>query len=369
MSPRFATHAFAGAIVLMSGSLTSPVRAAEPQTAAETDWNYPAPVRTWNLEGGYRIPIHNDQDDTSYYRISYKGSLVDSKGTPLSSSQHFEITEPKPTGPGGDRSALELLLAKGAAEAGGQLLEMNGAKPLELRGIEKLQLRGAAYVGADLDGDNVKAAVGLESRPLRIPGASAVGASNWLVIGVMGERSEATDDTTKDSTYGLLTGRLFLGKAFGWRKSASIESVARRIEESILATAGDLTSAQKVAADLEKIKANQRTKLQQLFIDTVADMEPTDDWKAKVRSMATGTADALTDKPTFALYMEATGWNAFSPQAGVPKHRGLVTLTADYWPITSRDDIILRARYEWGFQRAQPDIRLNQFLVTLTVQL
>jgi hypothetical protein len=369
MIARIATAAALSSIVLLGGLSLAPRAHAADAPPADSDWNYPAPVRTWELEGGYRVPIHNDQDETSYYRVSYKGSLVDSKGTPLKPSQHFEITEPKPTAPGGDRSAIELMLAKGAAQAGGELLEMNGAMPLELRGFEKLQLRGAAYVGADLDGDNVKAAVGLESRPFRIPGASAAGASNWLVIGVMGERSEATDDTTKDSTYGLLTGRLFLGKAFGWRKSASVESVARPIEASILAKAGDLAAAQKVSAELEKIEANKRTKLQQLFIDTVGDMGPSDDWAAQVRRMATGTADALTDQPTFAVYLEATGWNAFSAQDGVPRHRGLVTLTGDYWPLVSRDDVLLRVRYEWGFQRSQPDIRVNQFLVTLTVQL
>ncbi len=360
-SPRFSSF------VLLLGAAAAGVLGTSAR-ADDADWNYPAPVRTWEAEGGYRVPVKNDSDESSYYRVSYKGSLVDAVGTPLKPSQHFEITEPKPAAPGGDRSALELLFAKGSARAGGDLLEMNGAMPMELRGLESLRLRGSGYVGVDLNGDLTKAAVGLESRPLRVPGLEGTGASNWLVLGVMGERSESNDSSTGDSTHGVLSGRLFIGKAFGWRKSASVEVMARAIEASLLAKAGDPAAAEKLAGELSQISANRRTALQQLFLDTVGELEPGADWAKIVHEMATGAADALTDQPTFALYMEATGWNAFSAQASVPRHRGLLTATADYWPLVSRDDVLLRARYEWGFQRAQPDIRVNQFLITLTLQ-
>ena len=337
--------------------------------ADDVDWQYPAPVRAWEIEGGYRVPVENDSADDTYYRITYKGSLIDSSGTPLQASQHFEITTPKAEAPGGDRSALELLLEDGSAVGGGELLEMNGGTPLPLHGLEKLQLRGTAYVGSDLQSNALKAAVGLESPPLRVPGLGKTGASNWFVLGVMGERSEETDTTAGDSTYGVLTGRLFLGKAFGWHKKASVEDTARAIEDSILGKASDLAGGQKLATELGKIPAARRTALQQLIIDTVGDTTSDAEWRKTVHEMATGTADALTDQPMFAAYLEATGWNAFSPDEAIPRHRGLVTATVDYWPLLSRDDVILRARYEWGFQRSQPNIRVNQFLITITIRL
>jgi len=353
--------------LLLAGTLL----AARPLTAQADDpikvWNYPAPVRTWEIEAGARVPVNNDTLDTTYYRVTYQGSLIDTKGTPLSPSQHFEITEPKPQDQGGDRSALELSLENGAGSLGGTMFEMNGATPFELRGFKSV--RGAAYVGADSDGNNLKAAVGIESRPFRIPLIGNRGVTNWLVIGLMGERSEATDNDTNDGTYGLVTGRLFIGKAFGWRKSANPAVVTKIIEDSILENAPDLETAKKLADELRARAANSLTAPQQTLVDAVGDIKPDDKWPAYVHKTAVGIADALTDQPTFSVYLEASGWNAFSQQDGVPQHRGLVTLTTDYWPLASRDDVILRARYEWGFQRTAPDLRVNQFLVTLNVQL
>ncbi len=335
--------------------------------ADENEWLYPAPVKTWQIEGGYRIPAHNDGEETSYYRVTYKGSLVDEDGTPLQASQHFEITEPKTTAPGGDRNELELVLQRNNSTLGGELFEMNGLTPLSLRGLDRLKLRGAAYVGTDFESDSLKAAVGLETRPFRVPGVSGTGASNWFVLGVMAERSEATDEIEGDSTYGLVTGRIFSGKAFGWHKKARIEDTAKAIEASILGKASDLAAGRKLATELSQIKAVDRTALQQLLIDTVGEVESDDDWERAVRDMSIGTADALTDQSTFALYFEATGWHAFSEQEGIPRSRGLATLTADYWPLKTRDDVILRARYEWGFQRTQPNLRVNQLLITVTL--
>jgi hypothetical protein len=338
-----------------------------PALAADDNWYYPAPARTFEIEGGYRVPVREGEDSESYYRISYLGELIDSAGTPQSVAQHFEITEAKPQHSGGDRSALELSLESGATTLGGTLFELNGAMPLEFRGLGSL--RGAAYVTSDSELDNLKAAVGLETRPIRIPGMSKHGITNWLVLGVMGERSEATDDGTQDSTYGLVTARLFLGKAFGWRKSAQPELVAQAIAASILEAAPDLEAGKRLVDELSARPANTLTKPQATLIDAVGDFPGGPDWANYIRRTARGIADAITDQQTVSVYLEASGWNAFSVREGLPRRRGLVTLTADYWPLTIRDDLILRARYEWGYHRAAPDIKVNQFLVTLNVQL
>jgi hypothetical protein len=160
MSPRRFSLGFVAAAALCA---IAPVH-------AEDIWNYPAPVSTWSVEAGYRLPVERDAGKDSYYRISYLSALVDSKGTAQSPLQHFEIDEAKPLSPGGDRSALEVSLQQGAGALGGALFDMYGLMPIELRGFG--DLRGAGYVGADENGNNVKASVGLESRPFRVPGMS-----------------------------------------------------------------------------------------------------------------------------------------------------------------------------------------------------
>ncbi len=334
----------------------------------EADWQYPAPLRTFEIEGGLRIFPDDSQDDDSYYRAVYRGSLIDSSGTPFKSAEHFEITEPAPTAASGDRNDLFLRIEKGHAEIGGDLLEADGAMPLPLRGLTHLGLRGAAYVATDLDGDRVKAATGLESPPLRLPFLGSSGVSNWLVFGVMAERNDATDSVTEDDTYGLLTGRFFVGSAFGWRKSADVQATAAKMEKLILEKAPDLDKARALVTEIREIPPNQLTALQALIIDTAGEAEDGADWNALVRGMAVGAADAITDQPTLAVYLEGSGWYAGSSLQNEPKHRGLLSLTVDYWPLESRDDVLLRAEYERGFERLMPNLRINQVTATVVVQ-
>lgn len=329
------------------------------------DLQYPAPIRQIQIEGGYRLNQNAGQDNSSYYEVSYAGSLIDTKGTPFKLASHFEITEPTPDAAGGDRPELLLKLQRGHGSLGGDLLQGDGAMPLPLRGLDSLRLRGAAYVGFDLDGKRAKGALGLESPPLRLPGLSAAGFSNWLVIGAMAERNEATDSASEDKTYALATGRLFLGRAFGWHKSANVGETAHKIASIILTAAPDKDSAAALVEKLKAIHAANRNKIQQLVIDTFEDLDDTEEWDKTVQAAALGTADAITDQQTMAVYLEGSGWYGSAKDVTQPRDRGLLSLSIDYWPLKSRDDVILRARYDWGFERLQPNLRVNQITVAL----
>lgn len=44
----------------------------------------------------------------------------------------------------------------------------------------------------------------------------------------------------------------------------------------------------------------------------------------------------------------------------------MFTLTADYWFLPKRDDVFLRLRYENGYERALPTVRLNRPMLSVS---
>jgi hypothetical protein len=359
MSTRMATTA---AVCLLAA------QAIHAQPASTPAAQNPAAIDTFEVEGGYDFRFASGAEDEDYYRISYLGSLIRSEGTPFKYAQGLDLTAPALSTGAGDRNALALRYEKGTTTVGSELLEAEGVKPIPLRGLETLHLRGTALVGADLQTNMIQAAVGLESPPLRIPGFQRTAASNWLVFGANGQRQENTDSASQDANFGLLTYRAFLGQAFGWRKSADVEQTAAKLVQALLEQAPDLDKAREAAAKIEAIPANQRTKLQQLFLDTVGDTTSGADWQKTVRDIAFGTADAITDQPTLSVYIEASGWYEFAGSTHDDKLKSLVTATIDYWPLPRTDAFFLRARYEHGYERAAPDTKKDHLLVSVAVR-
>jgi hypothetical protein len=363
---RFARSGWTLAAALCTGCI---VTESQAQTAAEpaAEFIYPAPARTFEAEGGYRFLQGDARDDESFYRVTYYGGLIDSRGEPLKSAEHLDLTIPKPAASAGDRKNLELQLQDGRSTLNGGLFEMNGAMPLRLRGIERLNLRGAAYLATDLDGERTKASVGLESPPIRVPGAAKLQAANYLIFGIMAERDDATD-AAADANYALATGRFFIGKALGMHRHPNRDAIAHSIALKFLEQAPTRADAVALAQPLRKINAEDLTDLQTWLLDAVDDTTESTDWKQTILARSDGIADAISERPTASVYLEGSGWYANSSQSNEPKSRGLLSLTTDYWPLETRDDIILRARYEWGFERLQPNLRINQFTVSMTVQ-
>lgn len=324
----------------------------------------PAPINTFQAEGGYRWDYRPPEDNEFWARISYKGALIREVGTPFKDAKSLDLAAPVTSTGAGDRNKWSVRYEDGTTTVGGGLLEAEGVQPITLRQLEKLDLRGTAYVGGDTDGGTVQIAAGLESRPFRIPFMSRTGASNWIVLGVNAQRQEDPDGQTGDGNMGLLTLRMFLGKAFGWRKSASVAETAKKLEAQLLKQAPTFEDGGKLAEDLKRIPANQRTKLQQLLLDTLGDVDESDDWPKAIQEMAIGTADAITDQPTVAVYGEASGWQTFSGDPQGRRFKILATLTTDYWFLPVRDDVFLRVRYEHGYERALPTVKLNQLMIS-----
>lgn len=327
----------------------------------------PAPVNTFELDAGWAITADGDEEDDTFYRVVYAGKLLTEDGTPFKFASGLDLAEEVSPEAAGDRPDLALKLIGGGAALGGTLIEADGAKPLQLRGLEKFDLRGTALITAKTEGGPIQIAAGLETPPFRIPGASARNYTNWLVFGANVLHREQTD-TTADDNFALATYRAFLGKAFGWHKSADVGDTAKELEKTLLEQAPTLAEAEAVAVKIRQIPANQRTRIQTRFLAALT--ENGDDaakWPATVNQFALGVADAVTDQQTFAFYAESTGWFAFDGE-DKGELKNLLTVTLDYWPLVKRDDVLLRLRYENGHQRALPDENLNQLLLCATLR-
>jgi hypothetical protein len=327
----------------------------------------PAPVAVIDFSGGYRADFEADSASESYFRFSYNGRLIREKGTPLKQARSLDLAAPVDSAGAGDRPQLEFRLEGGTSDVGGGLFDAAGAQPLALRGIEALNLRGTARVAGDLDGDRIQMSLGVETPPFRVPGFAGTEWSNWFVLGAAGHRQEGSGE---DGSLGLATYRGFVGKAFGWRKSADPSELAAHLYDLMRAEAPTYDSAGPVIARLRAIPANQRTNLQQLLLDAYDDTGADGDWLATLRDISFGEADARTDQPTLAFYAESSGWySVFGEFEGDSEFRNLLTATLDYWFLPSSDDVLLRTRYEYGFERATPSLLKNQLLVSLTFRL
>lgn len=336
---------------------------------AQAGLQNPAAIGSLSADAGYAVPFGSGSGTEAYYRIVYDGRLVRERGTPFKRASSLDLLAPALQSAAGDVPQISLRYENSQAFAGGGLLSALGAKELPLGGLGRLGIRGTAQAGADIKLEHVVAAIGLESPPVRIPGLGRGGFSNWVVIGLNGERREATDSGGKNVNVGLATFRSFVGKAFGWRKSAEVAVTARKIVHDVLELAPTRAAALALEARLDSIPAARRTVLQQTLLDLIPEAATDDEWAAKVREMANGQADAITDQPTLAVYTEWSGWVDLAGHPTGGRFQSLFTASLDYWFLRTRDDVLLRLRYELGHERADPTVRKNQLLISLGLRL
>ena len=346
------------------GLLASPLRV-HAQAGNQT----PAPVNAISIDGGYAFRFGSNGKNESYYRVEYRGRPVREHGTPFKSARALDLLAPKLDSAGGDVPTIALRYENAQAYAAGGVIEALGAREVPLAALTSLGLRGAARIGADAKLNRITAAVGLETPPFRLPGLANSGVTNWIVFGVNGERREATDSVGPDASYALGTFRLFVGKAFGWRKSADVNQTAAKLVKDILELAPTKPAAVTLKTRLDSIPANRRTPLQQSLLDAIPEAATDADWVSTVRQLAFGEADAITDQPAAALYAEGSGWVNAEKEPSGGHFRSLFTVTLDYWFLPRRDDVLLKLRYELGYEHADPTTKKNHLLITVGVRL
>lgn len=329
----------------------------------------PAAIRSLSVDGGYALRFGDASTSDGFYRVVYQGKPVKESGTPFKWARAIDLLAPTPAKVAGDIPTIRLRYENSDAYADGGLLEVLGAKQLPIAALSKLHLRGTAQISGDVKLRQIQAAVGLESPPVRLPGLAGTGISNWLVVGLNAERREATDAEVGDSTLALGTFRSFVGKALGWRKSANVEQTTAKIVHDLFGLAPTHAAAIALKPKLDAIPAATRTVLQQTLLDLIPEVTTDAEWETKVRALATGQAEAITDQPTAALYAEWSGWVNLSSKAMDDRFRSLVTASLDYWFLPRRDDVLLRVRYERGYERASPATERNQLLISIGLRL
>ena len=342
----------------------------------DTDFYYPAPINTVEIEAGISNQINSAGTRDRYHRIAYKGSLVDSAGTPFKYTKALSLSVPKLTQAQGDAQDISLVY-EGGGNLQARLFSASKIIPLELRGLNQA-LRGTAFLGGNLQTKTYQAAVGLETRPLHWRFLSQAAVSNWLTVGLHGQHQEATDSPFSDGGTSLFTYRAFVGKAFAWTKCADMTSVQHAVVDSILTQAPRYTDALVAQERIMQIPPGERTRIQDVFLDAVYEAGQTirksalgrdnnTAWREAAQAIALGDADAATDCPTLAVYAEWSGWLTLSGQHTGSRNKNLISATLDYWPLKNNDSTLLRLRYEKGFERAAPTIKKD--LATLSVVL
>ncbi|MFN0180532.1 MAG: hypothetical protein ACKVZ0_17160 [Gemmatimonadales bacterium] len=352
-----------------SASALSALVATAFSVAAQADNQSPTPSRAISIDGGYAIQLGTGGPDKGFYRVVWEGRSLREHGVPFKYARALDLLAPALDRAGGDVPAIAFRYENDRASANGGLLEALGASELPLPGLSQLGLRGVARIGADADFKQITGAVGLETPPVRLPGLANSGVSNWLVFGINAERREATDSGPADGNVALATFRGFVGKALGWRKSADVGRTAGKLVRDLLELAPTRAAAITLRARIDSIPANQRTSLQQTLLDGIPEAASDEDWVRTVEEMAFGEADAITDQPTAALYAEGSGWVDFGSDPAGGRFKSLLTASLDYWFLPTRDDVLLRLRYEFGYERAEPGIKKNRLLVTIGVRL
>ena len=187
----------------------------------------------------------------------------------------------------------------------------------------------------------------------------------------------SSSDGSLDRT--LLTYRLFVGKAFGWRKSASIAATAQRIEKDVITQAKTFEDAKVIERKIRAAIAAggdptfAQTKILAAIDEAEADKDKNKSkdqrWLDAVRSAARQIADAEDTRPTVSVYVESSGWYTARGNFDGKRTRNLLTATVDYWFLPDRDDTFLRLRYEDGHEWSSPTLRRKQVFVSVSVRI
>jgi hypothetical protein len=420
------------ASLALAAALAAPAPAALAQgtgtpaaPAAEGPAPNPAPSNAIEIDAARRFDLTPAGTHQTYYRASYLGKVLTAQGTPLKQASGLDLLAPAlPAAAGGasgasgasagsgDRRDWTLRYENREARLGGSLLEAEGLQPLRLGALSDLDLRGTVAIATDRQG--TRAAVGLETPPWRLPAFAGREVANWLVLGLNGQRDPAPAGGNAEDR-ALVTYRAFVGKGFGWRRSAGSAATGARIEAEVLKMAPTFKAASNLAGKIRQaaargIKPSAGEERLLLVVEeaeaaiedeaaatpaaaaagtaarrrprTPAAAAPAESagapaptaadrlWQQAVRTAAREIADAQDTRPTFAAYAEASGWYTAKGQlSGERRQRNLVIATLDWWLVPTRDDLFLRLRYEDGHEWTAPARRKQQVSVALTVRL
>lgn len=285
----------AGSTAVAAGSAAS--AAAGPESS-------PAPSNAIEIDAARRFDLTPGGTPQTYTRITYLGQLLTARGTPLKQAASLDLLAPalpasaaasSAAAGTGDRRQWTLRYENREARLGGSLLEGEGVQPIRLEALGALDLRGTAAIATDQAG--TRAAVGLETRPFRLPGFAGHEVSNWLVLGLNGQRDPAAGGGGANDR-ALVTYRAFAGKGFGWRPSADVSVSSARVEAEILKLAPNYKAALQLRGKINEAAqgATEPTAAQARLLLAIeqaeGDLEEEKEEAAKAAAVAAPAASA-----------------------------------------------------------------------------
>jgi hypothetical protein len=335
----------------------------------EREAQNPSLINGLQLEGGYLADQQKRGSDRAYYRLEYKGKLLQQKGTPFADSNvNQPVGRPDPSNPGGDTHNLVLKLFQGVATGKGNLFDALGVRSLHLPFSG--QLRGAVQLSGLLNGDEYNLAAGLETAPYHplslINRHYHAGITNWLIFGFSGESRHGTADLGGNRDVALFTYRSFAGKAFQWSTPGRYRQAASSYAHTILATAPDRAAADALAPSIKPKPVDQRTDVEKAISDlTILPAASTEPWQQTVREYARSIMAGRSQRPTYALWLEDSGWYTAVGPAARHRWNNLVAATATWWiRYDEATASFVRLRYENGRERALPAVGKNFLAIT-----
>ena len=339
------------------------------------------------IDLGYNGDLSSGHKNATFYQVSYKGKMLSQHGTapnPTDITNAFQTPNAQQAA-SGDTNAYSVVLKQGVAKLSGGYFDAlgNQASTIPLGFLRNF--RGDARLSGTTDGKTVNTAVGLESLPLHplqwIGANRNRTATDWLLVGIDGERQSGSPDasnaTPLTQNAALATYRTFIGKAFGWH-AARTNTIT---QADVLKEAKTLAAARKLpyVQNASPQGAVQREVVELLapfnpVTSPIKDTDPqaTDEvwWKTAVVEDVSAYNRANGDTPTNAVYFESSGWYTLSGNPQGSKAKAMFGLSFQHWiSDTPNQQSTLEVRYEDGYDRAAPTLRIDRFLVTINFAL
>jgi hypothetical protein len=304
-----------------------------------------------------------------YHRFSYKGQQLAEGGkkpTALDATGLFSL----PVAPtlGGGVPGVTADIYEGTGKLTGDLFD---AINLHELAVPKVDLGryfyGASRVAGAFDGSSFNAAAGVEAFPLHLTQLGLnkkLDTANWLVPGVL--VSQAWERGQDAETSGIATYRMFVGRAFGWSRSAA-DPTPFDIDEFVKKHP-DFASFEKFYREIQGRPLNAAKSVEEDFVVNQFGRVSADPahFETLLRGAFQRGIQNYHLQPTHAFWLESKGWYTFSGPSQGPRWKPLVALVVTVWgDFGAKARSQFQIRYENGFDRADPKTRQNRLLVTL----
>ena len=301
-------------------------------------------------------------------KIIYKGQMLTQSGSlgdKADTTSQFFLKNPQKS----DTQNLLLDLTHGSGTVNQDIINALGLTKFSLPQVNLSPFSSNLGLDARLDGKQVRGTFGLES-----PSAHPIpGEANWVRLGGNVEQEWQDRSLGGNHTSGTGTYRAFLGKAL-WTRNSHVPLPFT------------LAELQNAAPTLDVLKAGHKAtgnvELDQFVTGLTSLLTPTSPfpgnfpqppdvtaatYPAFLQDRFTRYARAYQIEPGAAFWLESVGWYTFAGDPQGPRLQASGAAVATYYFDVNAQTGSLQLRYEDGYNRAAPGVRLNRLFISLGV--